>query len=97
MKLTEVVDSWVFRLGGRFHVRSRLERRAKHKLAVLSHVEEVSGNVAATCRYYGISRNCYYKWRRRYDEAGLECLRERSSAPHHRPTATAPEVVEKVL
>ena len=35
-----------------------LERRAKHKLAVLKHVQEVSGSVAATCRYYGISRTC---------------------------------------
>ena len=34
----------------------QLERRANHKLAVLRHVEEVSGSVAATCRYYGISR-----------------------------------------
>ena len=37
-----------------------LERRANRRLAVLLHVEEVSGNVAATCRYYGISRQCYY-------------------------------------
>lgn len=36
-----------------------LSRRAKHRLAVLRHVEEVSGSVAATCRYYGISRQCY--------------------------------------
>jgi len=34
----------------------QLERRANHKLAVLRHVEEVSGSVAATCRHYGISR-----------------------------------------
>ena len=27
---------------------------------MLRHVEEVSFNVAATCRYYGISRQCYY-------------------------------------
>ncbi|WP_327328053.1 hypothetical protein OG735_40160 [Streptomyces sp. NBC_01210] len=31
----------------------------KHWLAVLRHVKEVSGSVAATCRYYGISRQCY--------------------------------------
>ena len=37
-----------------------LERRAQRRLAVLRHVEEISGNVAATCRYYGISRECYY-------------------------------------
>jgi hypothetical protein len=36
-----------------------LERRAQRRLAVLRHVEEVSGNVAATCRYDGISRQCY--------------------------------------
>ena len=35
-----------------------LERRAKRRLAVLRHAEEVSGNVAATCRSYGISIEC---------------------------------------
>lgn len=30
-------------------VQQQLERRAKHKLAVLRHVEEVSGTVSATC------------------------------------------------
>jgi transposase-like protein len=39
---------------------------------VLRHVEEASGNVAATCRYYGISRQCYYGWLRRYEADGLE-------------------------
>ena len=33
-----------------------LIRRANRRLAVLKHVEEVSGSVSATCRYYGISR-----------------------------------------
>ena len=41
-----------------------LERRAQRRLAVLRHVEEVSFNVAATCQYYGISRQCYYGWLR---------------------------------
>ena len=54
-----------------------LERRAKHKLAVLRHVEEISGNVAATCRYYGISRQAYYKWKRRYEEEGFDGLKDR--------------------
>src|SRR3954453_13515856 len=74
-----------------------LERRAQRKLAVLRHVEEVSGNVAATCRYYGISRQCYYVWRRRYDADGVEGLKDRSSRPHASPKATQAEVVEKIL
>ena len=74
-----------------------LERRAKHKLAVLRHVDEVSGSVAATCRYYGISRQAYYKWLKRYESEGFEGLKDRSSAPHHSPTATSSEVIEKIL
>ena len=35
--------------------RERL-RQIRHRLAALHHAEEVSGNVAATCRCYGISR-----------------------------------------
>ena len=46
------------------------QRRIKHRLAVLRHVEEVSGNVAATCRYYGISRPTFYKWLRQLEEYG---------------------------
>ena len=74
-----------------------LERRANHKLAVLRHVEEVSFNVAATCRYYGISRQAYYGWKRRYEAEGFAGLKDRSSAPHHQPTKTDRDVVEKIL
>lgn len=44
----------------------RLDRRARHRLAIIRQAEEVTGNVAQTCRYYGISRNAYYIWYRRY-------------------------------
>jgi hypothetical protein len=37
---------------------------------VLRHVEEVSGNVAMTCRYYWISRLTYSGWLRRYETEG---------------------------
>ncbi|MFR9773498.1 helix-turn-helix domain-containing protein [Nocardia sp. SC052] len=74
-----------------------LVRRAKRRLAVLRHAEEVSGNVAATCRYYGISRNIFYRWKRRYEDEGLDGLKDRSSAPLHCPTVTEPEVVTKII
>ncbi|MEU1106617.1 IS481 family transposase [Streptomyces tibetensis] len=74
-----------------------LARRARHRLAVLRHAEEVSGNIAVTCRYYGISRQCFYTWRRRYEAEGLDGLKDRSSAPHHTPHATTADVVEKIL
>ena len=74
-----------------------LLRRAKRRLAVLQHAEEVSGNVAATCRYYGISRTVFYRWRRRYEDEGLDGLKDRSSAPMHCPTVTPPDVVGKII
>jgi hypothetical protein len=33
------------------------QRQAKHRLAVIRHAREVTGNVALTFRYYGISRH----------------------------------------
>jgi transcriptional regulator of acetoin/glycerol metabolism len=37
-------------------------RQAKRRLAVINHAREVTGNVAQTWRYYGISRQTYYSW-----------------------------------
>lgn len=42
--------------------------------------------MAATCRYYGISRNVFCRWKRRYENEGLEGLKDRSSAPLLCPT-----------
>ncbi|WP_372517008.1 helix-turn-helix domain-containing protein, partial [Mycobacterium montefiorense] len=41
-----------------------LPREVRRRLAIIQHAEEVSGNVAMTCRYYGISRPTYYTWLR---------------------------------
>jgi transposase len=50
-----------------------------------------------TCRYYGISRQCFYTWRRRYDADGLDGLRDRSHRPQVSPNATRTEVVGKII
>ena len=73
------------------------QRIVRRRLAVLRHVAEVSGNVAQTCRFYGISRQTFYRWLRRYEELGVEGLKDRSSKPHHSPNATNEEVVGKIM
>jgi transposase InsO family protein len=73
------------------------QRKVRHRLAMLRHAEEVTGNVAATCRYYGISRQCFYKWFRRYEELGEDGLRDGSSAPLRSPNQTKAEVVGKII
>jgi transposase InsO family protein len=75
----------------------QLARMAKRRLAILRHAEEITGNVALTCRYYGISRQCFYTWKRRYDAHGLDGLKDRSHRPHISPNATRTEVVGKII
>jgi transposase InsO family protein len=73
------------------------DRNAARRLAILRHAREVTGNVARTCRYYGISRQAYYGWLRRYEELGLKGLRDRSRRPLVSPNATDSEVVGKIV
>ena len=44
-----------------------LDKNAARRLAIIRHAREVTGNVAMTCRYYGISRQVFYTWYRRYE------------------------------
>jgi len=55
-------------------------------------------NVALTCRHFGISRQTFYRWQKRYEPLDLTTLEERSHCPHHRrqPTWSFP-LERKVL
>ena len=75
----------------------QLDRQAQRRLAILRHAEEITGNVSQTCRYYGISRQRFYTWLRRYRDEGLDGLKDRSSRPHHSPRATHVDIVAKIV
>ncbi len=55
-------------------------------------------NAARTCRHFGISRQTFYRWRRRFDRHDLASLEERSHRPRNirQPTWTA-ATAERVL
>ena len=38
-------------------------------------------NVAKTCRYFGISRQCFYEWKRRYDPKNFWTLADHPTTP----------------
>ena len=76
---------------------SEIEREVRRRLAILRHAEEISGNVALTCRYYGITRQSFYTWRRRHEELGEDGLRPLSRRPRVSPRATHVDVVGKIL
>jgi len=75
----------------------QLPREVRHRLAVLQHAEEVTGNVSMTCRNYGIGRRVYHPRLRRYRDEGVDGLRDRSRRPYHSPRATRVDVVGKIL
>jgi len=55
------------------------------------------GNVARTCRRFGISRKSFYKWKRRHTDHGDAGLCDRPRTPQRSPRATARAVVSKIL
>ena len=71
-------------------------RNQKRRLGIIRHVEEVTHNVAKTCRYFGISRTAFYRWYKRYQRYGEEGLKDHSRRPLHSPRATRSEIVAKI-
>lgn len=45
-------------------------------------------NISQLCRDFGISRTTGYKWLNRYQEGGVEALKNRSRRPHRSPSQT---------
>lgn len=41
-------------------------RKQKFRIRVLRHFEQVTQNVCATCRHFGIHRSQFYDWRKRF-------------------------------
>src|SRR2546427_1147239 len=74
-----------------------LSREARVRLAWMDFYRRC-GNVAHTCRHFGISRQTFYRWQRRYDPYDLTSLEERSHRPRQcrQPTWAFP-LEEKVL
>ena len=61
-----------------------MSREARKRLPWFDHYQAHGGNAALTCRYFGISREAFYRWKRRYDPQQLSTLEDRSHRPHQR-------------
>ena len=67
-----------------------------HKLKVLRHGTS-TGNVSYSCRFWGISRDTFYRWKKNYEERGETGLIN-SKPCQENPTLRVPlEIEEKVL
>ena len=54
-------------------------------------------SLAELCRDFGISRKTGYKWLERYDQEGVEGLKDQSRAPREHPNALDDSVEEQVI
>lgn len=54
---------------------------ARQRLKWMDYYEVHGRNAALTYRYFGISRQTFYRWKRRYDPGGLHTLEERTRRP----------------
>lgn len=68
----------------------------RRKLRILNYGKE-SSNVSKTCRYFGISRETYYKWKRDYETKGEVALINSKPCPQNVKIRIAPEIEEKII
>lgn len=94
MKITTPVLRGVLRL----RLASELTREACKRLKWFDYYQSHNYNARLTCRYFGISPQTFYRWKRRYDPGQLESLESRSRRPRRvrQPTYSV-ELVEAVL
>ena len=57
------------------------QRQVKWRKQLIKHASE-TGNVAKTCRHFGISRTVFYKWIKRFEAHGEASLCDQAKTPH---------------
>lgn len=69
---------------------------ARQRLSVLELAQRLN-NVSEACRQRGISRTIYYEYKRRFEEQGLEGLKDLPPIPKSHPFSTPPDVVGRII
>lgn len=72
------------------------QREIQRKLRILRYAGEI-GHVAKACRYFGIGRASFYRWRKAYAERGEAGLINAPPIPKWHANRTPPEREGKVL
>ncbi len=75
-----------------------LSRKARQRLKWFDYYNSRGHNARLTCRYFRISPQTFYRWKRRYNPRHIANLEDRSHRPGHlrQPTYSI-ELVEAVL
>lgn len=83
----------------RIRMAPELSSEARRRLRWMEYYLAHGRSVTRTCRHFDISRETFYRWRRRYDPRRLESLEDdrKSRRPHRvRQPQTPPQVVGRI-
>ena len=75
---------------------SKAKQDIRRKLRVLNHAKKI-GNIRKTCRYFGVSRAIFYRWKDAYGQFGEEGLINKKPCPENQALHIPVEVEEKIL
>lgn len=75
---------------------TQAQRDIKRRLNVLEYAREC-GNVAKTCRHFGISRQCYYNWLHAHERHGDDGLVGSRPCPENRKLRTPKPIEDKIV
>jgi len=72
------------------------EKIARQRLTDLQLAESL-GSVTEAYRHGGMDWTSFYAWKKRFDESGLDGIKDLSTAHHTHPQTTSTEVEEKIV
>ena len=72
------------------------DREIQRRLRVLRHAEE-TGNVRQTCRYFGLARPSFYRWKVAYYQNGEAGLNKKLTIAKSHPRTIPLEIVKKAV
>jgi transposase-like protein len=67
----------------------RAAKEVERRKRILDHANATE-NVAKTCRYFGIARTSFYRWREEYSKHGVDGLVPKRTGPRFSAEASAP-------
>jgi len=95
MKIINGVVPGVSRLA---RLQVELSKKARQRLKWFDYYNSRGRNARLTCRYFGISPQTFYRWKRRYNPRHIDSLEDRSHRLRHlRQPTYSTKMVERIL
>lgn len=69
----------------------------ENRYRIIIESERSGRSISDICIAFGVSRETWYKWKRRYDTSGLDGLKNQSRRPHNIKNVKITKELEKII